>query len=476
MPSAKIEEYMITAQACTCPTRLVLEYYRHTYDENSNLITGHVDENGNMIYDENDKIQRTRPRLVNPLHTDWIKILISMYWYDYVSLLSFVSSVGLLGCVFLGLTVLISVSSGPKIRLAAGHADEGTTAQFFAAASATGVSQNIVVEGAGSQGASTCNVLAGRHDFGELENLPCAALVKEVSPCAGIVDSGCGFAGCMLGVDISTGTLKITATNAPEDAGNPQFGGAGAHIRLSDYHIEHCAKLTNRAQNSLYAAFSIALFFVIELLLFMVMVETLKHSQRHHWVRVMEQGTSTNAAAAAAAFYASSGGMLTATFIPLVLAAVYGVTELADTILQLGFEVVDTFVCVPREHLKDEPTYYVRVASESARDSWVFHLATISSGGLVGVRCELLAEYSRKTGLDALELDAIKKMTAEERCAVIDMAGVRYPDIGPATHFLSHTWGQPIAEKIDAIEAQERQANLRAATLASELNLLVRLD
>ena len=160
-------------------------------------------------------------------------------------------------------------------------------------------------------------------------------------------------------------------------------------------------------------------------------------------------------------------------WIVVAIATVMGATQIVDTILKLGFEVVDTFVCVPRDHLESEPSYYIRVVHETARDSWVFHLATISCGGLVGVSRDFIAEYSRKTGMDTLDLDTIKNMSAAEMCAIIDMAGVRYPDIGPATHFLSHTWSQPIAEKIDAIKTQEHQANLCAATLATETNLLV---
>ena len=259
VPSTKVAEFtkiVGTARACTCPATL----------------------------------ERQKEEFLELFHTRTIWTENPSMWGYYIR--DYVGSmlVGMVLIVYVTMTVLVFVSLGTSVRRAAHRADQHTTTTFFAAAAATLTSQTIAVEGADSKEVPAArNVLAGRHDFGELDDLPCAALVMEVSAVdnGGIVDTGCGFAGCTLGVDTNAGTLKITAMDAPQaqDVG-PQFD--GAQIQLSNYRIEHCAELTSRAQSRRYAAASIVTIAVVEIAYVAIMAMAIRGVQINTWARVVE--------------------------------------------------------------------------------------------------------------------------------------------------------------------------------------------
>ena len=65
-------------------------------------------------------------------------------------------------------------------------------------------------------------------------------------------------------------------------------------------------------------------------------------------------------------------------------------------------------------------------------------------------------------------MDSIKSVTEERKCAYIDM--LRWPNIGPATHFVSHTWSQDLDEKSNALQTLATQQRNRDGVPLTEFN------
>ena len=144
-----------------------------------------------------------------------------------------------------------------------------------------------------------------------------------------------------------------------------------------------------------------------------------------------------------------------------------GITKLRLMMLA-GMPVHNVLACVPRDYCTaTHSTFYIRVESKQDRDRWLFHLSMASSNGLIGVKREWLEAF-RLQGNEWLELDSIKSVTEEHKCAYIDM--LRWPNIGPATHFVSHTWSQDLDEKSNALQTLATQQRNRDGVPLTEFN------